>query len=107
MRTGGGTTALNWFISITSASFFSNWAIISFTNFRFHQALRAQDDKIFDQTYGWRSMAWPFMPAYLMVVSAMLLVCLLYAAISPLVCFSTLRLPFILENAKYVNLHVA
>ncbi|KAH7007261.1 amino acid permease/ SLC12A domain-containing protein [Ilyonectria destructans] len=81
---GGGTTALNWFISITSASFFSNWAIISFTNFRFHQALRAQGDKIFDQTYGWRSMAWPFMPAYLMVVSAMLLVCLLYAAISPL-----------------------
>ncbi|KAH8666070.1 amino acid permease-domain-containing protein [Ilyonectria robusta] len=64
---GGGTTALNWFISITSASFFSNWAIISFTNFRFHQALRAQGDKIFDQIYGWRSMAWPFMPAYLMV----------------------------------------
>ncbi|EXJ76880.1 hypothetical protein A1O3_10525 [Capronia epimyces CBS 606.96] len=81
---GGGTTALNWFISITSASFFCNWAIIAVSNYRFHQALRAQGDRIFDQTYSWQSIAWPLAPAYLLIVCLMLLVCLLYAAISPL-----------------------
>ncbi|EXJ91451.1 hypothetical protein A1O1_04563 [Capronia coronata CBS 617.96] len=81
---GGGLTALNWFISITSASFFCNWAIIAFTNFRFRQALRAQNDKIFNQTYGWESTLWPLAPAYLMVISLMLLICLLYLSISPI-----------------------
>ncbi|KAF5013786.1 hypothetical protein FDECE_204 [Fusarium decemcellulare] len=80
----GGTTALNWLIAITSASFFTNWAIIAVTSIRFHQALRAQADKLFDQTYGWRMLAWPAPPIYLLVVSIMLLVCLFYVAVKPL-----------------------
>ncbi|UZP38450.1 hypothetical protein NXS19_006266 [Fusarium pseudograminearum] len=80
----GGTEALNWFVSITSASFFSNWAIIAFTSFFFHRALKAQGDEIFSGRYAWRSFAWPSSPAYLMLVCVMLLVCLLYMAISPI-----------------------
>ncbi|KAI8293969.1 hypothetical protein K4K56_003403 [Colletotrichum sp. SAR 10_98] len=80
---GGGTTALNWFISITSASFFSNWAIIAFTNLRFHAALRAQNDKIFSQNFAWKSIAWPFAPIWGLIISSMLLVCLVYAAVNP------------------------
>lgn len=80
---GGGTTALNWFISITSASFFSNWAIIAFTNLRFHAALRAQNDKIFSQNFAWKSIAWPFAPIWGLIISSMLMVCLVYAAINP------------------------
>ncbi|KAH6993089.1 amino acid permease-domain-containing protein [Fusarium venenatum] len=64
----GGTEALNWFVSITSASFFSNWAIIAFTSFFFHRALKAQSDEIFSQRYAWKSFAWPSPPAYLMLI---------------------------------------
>ena len=81
----GGTTALNWLIAITSASFFANWAIIAITSLRFHQALRAQADKIFDQPHAWRMLAWPGPPVYLLAVSTMLLVCLFYVAIAPVV----------------------
>ncbi|EQB47159.1 amino acid permease [Colletotrichum gloeosporioides Cg-14] len=84
----GGTTALNWFISITSASFFSNWAIIALTNLRFHAALRAQNDKIFSQNFAWKSIAWPFAPIWGLIISSMLLVCLVYAAVNPSTDFS-------------------
>ncbi|KAF5024686.1 hypothetical protein F66182_3256 [Fusarium sp. NRRL 66182] len=79
----GGLTVLNWLISITSASFFSNWIIISFTNYRFHAALRAQNDKLFSETYAWRSSAWPLAPAWLMLISLFLLVCCIYLGIDP------------------------
>ncbi|KAF9877998.1 amino acid permease [Colletotrichum karsti] len=68
-----GLEVLNWLISITSASFFTNWIIISFTNWRFHGALKAQNDPLFSQTYAWRSAAWPLAPAWLMLVSLILL----------------------------------
>ncbi|CEI61628.1 unnamed protein product [Fusarium venenatum] len=80
----GGTEALNWFVSITSASFFSNWAIIAFTSFFFHRALKAQSDEIFSQRYAWKSFAWPSPPAYLMLICVLLLVCLFYMAINPI-----------------------
>ncbi|KAF5715793.1 amino acid transport GAP1 [Fusarium mundagurra] len=79
----GGLTVLNWLISITSASFFTNWIIISFTNYRFHCALKAQNDKLFSETYAWRSSAWPIAPAWLMLISVMLLVCCIYSGIKP------------------------
>ncbi|WKT49203.1 hypothetical protein QSH57_014133 [Fusarium oxysporum f. sp. vasinfectum] len=79
----GGLTVLNWLISITSASFFTNWIIISFTNYRFHCALKAQNDKLFSETYAWRSSAWPIAPAWLMLISLMLLVCCIYSGINP------------------------
>ncbi|KAF5684267.1 amino acid transport GAP1 [Fusarium circinatum] len=79
----GGLTVLNWLISITSASFFTNWIIISFTNYRFHCALKAQKDKLFSETYAWRSSAWPIAPAWLMLISIMLLVCCIYSGIKP------------------------
>ncbi|KAF5001027.1 hypothetical protein FGRMN_1312 [Fusarium graminum] len=79
----GGTTVLNWLISITSASFFSNWIVISFTNWRFHCALKAQNDQLFSETYAWRSNAWPLAPAWLMLISIMLLVCCVYSGIDP------------------------
>ncbi|GKU07735.1 unnamed protein product [Fusarium langsethiae] len=69
----GGTEALNWFVSITSASFFSNWAIIAFTSFFFHRALKAQGDEIFSQRYAWKSFAWPSSPVYLMLICLLLL----------------------------------
>lgn len=81
----GGLTVLNWLISITSASFFSNWIIISFTNWRFHCALKAQNDKLFSETYAWKSDAWPLAPAWLMLISVMLLVCCIYSGINPVV----------------------
>ncbi|CAJ0555429.1 Ff.00g054940.m01.CDS01 [Fusarium sp. VM40] len=80
----GGTEALNWFISITSASFFSNWAIIAFTSFFFHRALKAQGDDIFSQKYAWKSSAWPSSPTHLMLVCLLLLISLFYSAIKPL-----------------------
>ncbi|KAF9875022.1 general amino-acid permease gap1 [Colletotrichum karsti] len=76
----GGTMALNWFISITSASFFTNWAIIAFTSLRFRAALRVQDDKLFNQTFAWKSKLWPLPAVHLLVVSTMLLVCLFTTA---------------------------
>ncbi|CAG9939586.1 unnamed protein product [Clonostachys rosea f. rosea IK726] len=86
----GGNEALNWFIAITSASFFSNWAIIGYSNIRFRQALKAQNDHLLDEEYGWKAAMGIFTPIYLIIVSTLLLVCLLYLAISPSVFVSLL-----------------
>ncbi|KAI8213063.1 hypothetical protein K4K52_006380 [Colletotrichum sp. SAR 10_76] len=80
----GGLTVLNWLISITSASFFTNWIIISFTKWRFHAALKAQNDPLFSQVYAWKSTAWPLAPAWLMLISLLLLACCLVCGIDPI-----------------------
>ncbi|PIG88624.1 hypothetical protein AARAC_000456 [Aspergillus arachidicola] len=71
----GGVTVLNGLIAISSTSFFTNWGIIAFTNWRFHCALKAQKYKLFSETYGWKSTFWSSAPAWLMLASLMLLVC--------------------------------
>ncbi|GLA64909.1 hypothetical protein AtubIFM54640_006643 [Aspergillus tubingensis] len=78
-----GTEVLNWFISITSASFFTNWAIIAFSSFRFRAAIKAQRSQLFEPSYAWRSLYWPLAPVISLFVSALLLVCLLYTSIKP------------------------
>lgn len=81
----GGLKVLNWLISITSASFFVNWAIIAFTALRFRAVLKAQKSPIFDQQYGWKSNLWPLAPVTVLTVSTMLFACLLYLSIRPVV----------------------
>ncbi|KAJ5771069.1 uncharacterized protein N7511_003120 [Penicillium nucicola] len=79
----GGLTVLNWLISITSASFFANWMIISFVNWKFHRAIKAQNDPLFTEIYAWRSSFWPLAPAWLMLISLFLLVCCVYLGVRP------------------------
>ncbi|CAG8296771.1 unnamed protein product [Penicillium salamii] len=79
----GGLTVLNWLISITSASFFTNWIIISFVNWRFHRALEAQNDPLFTEVNAWKSSLWPLAPAWLMINSIFLLVCCIFLGIKP------------------------
>ncbi|KAJ5503484.1 Amino acid/polyamine transporter I [Penicillium fimorum] len=79
----GGLEVLNWFIAITSASFFTNWAIVGFTSFRFRAAVKAQKSPIFDHHYGWKSNFWPLAPVLILVISTLLLICLLYKSIKP------------------------
>ncbi|GAA91587.1 proline-specific permease [Aspergillus luchuensis IFO 4308] len=78
-----GTEVLNWFISITSASFFTNWAIIAFSSFHFRAAIRAQRSQLFETPYAWRSLYWPLAPVTSLFISSLLLVCLLYTSIKP------------------------
>ncbi|KAJ1709542.1 proline-specific permease [Aspergillus flavus] len=66
-----------------SASFFTNWGIIAFTNWHFHCAPKAQKDILFSETYGWKSTFWSSTPAWLMLVSLMLLVCCLGCGVKP------------------------
>ncbi|OQD92680.1 hypothetical protein PENSOL_c039G02885 [Penicillium solitum] len=80
----GGLEVLNWLIAITSASFFTNWAIIGFTSFRFRAAVKAQRSPIFDHQYGWKSNFWPLAPVLILVISTLLLICILYSSIKPL-----------------------
>lgn len=81
---GGGITAFNWLISITSSSAFINWLIVSFTSFRFHKALKIQNDQLLSQLYAWNSTMWPLAPVWLASVSTMLFMCCLAAGILPL-----------------------
>ncbi|RAH39827.1 uncharacterized protein BO95DRAFT_426076 [Aspergillus brunneoviolaceus CBS 621.78] len=69
----GGTEVLNWLIAITSASFFSNWAIIAVTSFRFRAAMRAQQSPLFETPYAWQSLLWPLAPVTSLAVSSVLL----------------------------------
>ena len=80
----GGITALNWFVNITSSCFFANWLIIAFTSFRFHAALKAQNDGLFGETYAWKSTKWPVAPVWLATISLLILSGCLAAAIKPL-----------------------
>jgi amino acid transporter len=70
-------------VSITSASFFTNWAVIALTSFRFHAAVKAQNLSLFGEQYTWTSTLWPLAPTVSLAVSLMLLVCLLICAIIP------------------------
>ncbi|RDW72304.1 uncharacterized protein DSM5745_07476 [Aspergillus mulundensis] len=81
---GKGIEVLNWFIAITSASLFINFAIVAYTNFRFRAAVKAQNATFFTETYNWQSPFWPLTPIMVFVISALLLVCLLYSSIKPL-----------------------
>ncbi|KAL2852281.1 amino acid permease-domain-containing protein [Aspergillus pseudodeflectus] len=81
---GKSLEVLNWQISIISASFFINWAIVAFTSFRFRAAVKAQNAPIFSGTYSWESPLWPLAPAGALVISTLLLVCLLYSSIESL-----------------------
>lgn len=80
----GGQVGFGWLLSITSSAYFSVWIIISFTNYRFRQAVKAQNDELLEEQYAWRSSWWPLAPAWLMLISVMLLICCLFAAIDPL-----------------------
>lgn len=61
------------------------WMIIAITNWRFRQALRAQDDKLFREVYAWSAWKWPLPPWYLLTISTLLLACCLATSIDPLV----------------------
>ncbi|RZK39086.1 MAG: hypothetical protein EOO61_07485 [Hymenobacter sp.] len=74
---------MNWLVSITSASFFTNWAVIALTSFRFRTAIKAQNLDLFADQYTWSSTLWPLAPIVSLVVSLMLLICLLICAIAP------------------------
>jgi amino acid transporter len=74
---------LNWLVSITSASFFTNWAVIAITSFRFHAAVKAQNLRLFEEQYTWKSLVWPLAPIISLAVSLMLLICLFICAIAP------------------------
>ncbi|KAI4199062.1 MAG: hypothetical protein LQ350_004884 [Teloschistes chrysophthalmus] len=79
----GGIVALNWFVSITSASFFINWMIVAFTSWRFHKVLAAQNDTLFQNLYAWKSTMWPLAPVWLMTISTLLLICCIYEGAKP------------------------
>ncbi|KAL8813527.1 MAG: hypothetical protein Q9223_002360 [Gallowayella weberi] len=79
----GGIVALNWLISITSASYFINWMIVAFTSWRFHKVLAAQDDKLFSDLYAWRSTMWPLAPVWLMSICTILLISCIYVGAKP------------------------
>ncbi|RAL17463.1 proline-specific permease [Aspergillus homomorphus CBS 101889] len=81
----GGTEVLNWLIAITSASFFTNWAIIAFTSFRFRAAVRAQKSRLFQVPYAWQSSLWPLAPLTSLVISSLLFACVIYTSIKPVV----------------------
>ncbi|CAO1603852.1 hypothetical protein XANCAGTX0491_007430 [Xanthoria calcicola] len=79
----GGAVALNWFVSITSASFFINWMIVAFTSWRFRKTLAAQNDPLFSGLYAWKSSMWPLAPVWLMSVCVLLLICCFYVGAKP------------------------
>ncbi|KAJ9660897.1 hypothetical protein H2198_002242 [Neophaeococcomyces mojaviensis] len=80
----GGVVALNWLVSITSSCFFANWLIISFTSWRFRQALAAQNDGLFQESYAWQSSKWPLAPGWLFAVSTLIFACCFAAGLKPL-----------------------
>ncbi|KAL4893027.1 proline-specific permease [Aspergillus ambiguus] len=69
----GGVEALNWLLDLTTTGFLINWMIIACTSFRFHRALKLQDDPLLKEPYAWRSFLWPLAPAWLFLVSLFLL----------------------------------
>ncbi|KAF4459808.1 Amino acid polyamine transporter I [Fusarium albosuccineum] len=80
----GGERALDWFISITSTSFFMNWAIVALTSFRFRAALRAQNDPLFSEAYAWKVNFWPLGPMVVLCICVLMLACCILAGAFPL-----------------------
>lgn len=99
---GEGIITLNWLVSITSASFFTNWIIIAWTSFRFRAALKAQNDPLFTELYAWKSSAYPLAPGWLMTISVMLAASCFAMGIGDLVRTPTVLKPeFTLTDVPY------
>lgn len=75
---------MNWLVNLTSSCYFFNWFIIAFTNYRFHQALKAQNDKLLSETYAWNSTRWPLAPCWLTLISSLIFAGCWSASIKPL-----------------------
>lgn len=86
--TGGGSIAINWLLSITSAAIVINWIIISFSSIRFHQAMKLQNDPLLTQIHAWRATAWPIPPVFLVVTCTLLAACIFMVATGDLVSFT-------------------
>ncbi|KAJ4244167.1 hypothetical protein NW762_014548 [Fusarium torreyae] len=82
--TADGNKALDWFISITSTSFFMNWAIVAITSIRFRAALRAQNDPLFSEAYAWKVKLWPAGPVVVLAIVCLMLACCILAGAFPL-----------------------
>jgi amino acid transporter len=73
-----GIEIFTWLASICSSSFFMVWIMISITSFRFRAALKAQADPLFTQQWAYKTSLWPYMPAWLLTGSTLLLICCIY-----------------------------
>ncbi|KAF4961379.1 hypothetical protein FSARC_10195 [Fusarium sarcochroum] len=82
--TADGNKALDWFISITSTSFFMNWAIVAITSIRFRAALKAQNDPLFSEAYAWKVKLWPAGPVVVLAIVCLMLACCILAGAFPL-----------------------
>lgn len=51
------------------------------SSYRFREALKAQNDPLFDAPYAWQMWGWPFTPIYVMVICCLLTVACIYVGL--------------------------
>ncbi|CZR68157.1 uncharacterized protein PAC_18056 [Phialocephala subalpina] len=79
-----GTIGFTWLVSITSSSFFIVWILVSITCFCLHAAIKAQGSKIFEESWAFRCIWYPFTPMFLLGMSLFLMASCLYVGLSPI-----------------------
>lgn len=80
-----GITVFSWLANISSTGFFAVWIVIVVTSFRFHAAVKAQNDPIFKQIYAWRCTLWPLPPIWLGACCMLFTGCSIYVGLYPIV----------------------
>jgi yeast amino acid transporter len=83
----GGITVFNWLAQIASTGYFMVWVVVAITSFRFRAALKAQNDPLLAETYGWKTSFWPLPPIWLLLCCALYTGCSFYLALYPIVGF--------------------
>ncbi|KAL4910982.1 hypothetical protein BDW74DRAFT_184559 [Aspergillus multicolor] len=79
-----GITVFNWLSQIASTGYFMVWLVIAITSFRFHAALKAQNDPLFTETYAWKCALWPLPPIWLLTCCCFFIGTSFYLALYPI-----------------------
>lgn len=79
-----GSKVFTWFTSISGMAFFIAWLTIFTCNFRFHAALKAQNDTSLKNIYNYRAPFWPYTPIFGVVLVSFMVCCQFYVCVSPI-----------------------
>ncbi|KAF2634653.1 amino acid permease [Massarina eburnea CBS 473.64] len=80
----GGIEVFTWLAQISSTGYFMVWVVVAITSFRFRAALKAQNDKLFNEPYAWPCSLWPIPPIWLLMCCSLYTACSFYLGLYPI-----------------------
>ncbi|KAI9831927.1 MAG: hypothetical protein M1819_004649 [Sarea resinae] len=79
-----GATVFGWFSAISGMAFFIAWLVIIASNWRFHAALKAQNDDTLERRFAFRAFGWPWLSIAAFIAIFFMVVCQFIVSVWPI-----------------------